>query len=244
MYLCKDTDSMLNEVLNVIQGPAACFKIQYWGVALFDNISPISILSLRFVISWMVKGNIWKKMLIYPLRAGTHFCSRPGINHQIRTKEGLFIVYVAFELDETQSDDTMREAFSDLAEHAEVCIYEADHRPTAHLWKSLLIQEGKRSLLPAAFPACLRTSGILLFHYSEKTYLNLIFTVKIHIIPARSAPSFISATTYPSRFILDMSLVISTSLNVIYHAYSLRAYMRLLPTSSEVNVYAKRPTCF
>ncbi len=49
--------------------------------------------------------------------------------------------------------DTMREAFSDLAEHAEVCIHEADHHPTAHLWKSLLIREGKGSLPSAAIPS-------------------------------------------------------------------------------------------
>ncbi|KQX45967.1 AraC family transcriptional regulator [Paenibacillus sp. Root444D2] len=154
MYLCKETDSMLNEVLNVIHGPAACFKIQYWGVnpCLFDNQPhKHSFFEVCYIING--EGEYTEKGVVYPLRAGTHFCSRPGINHQIRTKEGLLIVYVAFELDETLSDDTMREAFSDLAEHAEVCIHEADNHPTAHLWKSLLIQEGKGSLPSAAIPS-------------------------------------------------------------------------------------------
>ncbi|SDN20722.1 AraC family transcriptional regulator, L-rhamnose operon transcriptional activator RhaR [Paenibacillus sp. yr247] len=154
MYLCKDTNSMLNEVVTVILGPAACFKIQYWGVdpCLFDNQPhKHSFFEVCYIIGG--EGEYTEEGVIYPLRAGTHFCSRPGITHQIRTKNGLFIVFVAFELDETQSEDTMREAFSDLAEHAEVCMYDADHHPTALLWKSLLIREGHGSLPAAAIPS-------------------------------------------------------------------------------------------
>lgn len=153
VYLCKETRSLLNEVATVIHGPSACFKIQYWGVdpCLFDNQPhKHSFFEICYVISG--EGEYTEEGILYPLRAGTHFCSRPGIKHQIRTQKGLFILFVAFELDETQSEDTMRDAFQNLAEHAEVCLYDGDHHPTALLWKSLLIREGHGSLPVAAVP--------------------------------------------------------------------------------------------
>lgn len=153
MYLCKETNAMLNEAVTVIHGPAACFKIQYWGVipCLFDNQPhKHSFFEICYIISG--EGEYTEQGILYPLRAGTHFCSRPGITHQIRTQKGLFILYVAFELDEAQSDETMRDAFNELAEHAEVCMYDGDHHPTALLWKSLLIREEHGSLPIAAVP--------------------------------------------------------------------------------------------
>ncbi|MBP1963643.1 AraC family transcriptional regulator [Paenibacillus aceris] len=145
---------MLNEVVTVINGPAACFKIQYWGIdpCLFDNQPhKHSFFEICYVISG--EGEYTEEGTLYPLRAGTHFCSRPGITHQIRTTKGLFICYVAFELDESQSDETMRDAFNGLAAHAEVCIYDGDHHPTAHLWKSMLMREGAGTLPATAIPS-------------------------------------------------------------------------------------------
>ncbi|NOV01230.1 AraC family transcriptional regulator [Paenibacillus planticolens] len=154
MYLCKETNAMLNEIATVIHGPDACFKIQYWGVnpCMFDNQPhKHSFFEVCYVLGG--EGEYTEQGRHYSLRAGTHFCSRPGITHQIRTQKGLFIMYVAFELDESQSGETMRNAFHELSEHAEVYKDDGDQYPTAHLWKSLLIQERQGSVPAAAVPS-------------------------------------------------------------------------------------------
>lgn len=151
MYLCKETSSMLNENAIVLQGSEASFKVHYWGVVpqLFDNpVHKHSFFEVCYVLEG--EGEYTDDGIHFPLRAGTHFCSRPGVTHQIRTRDGLFILYVAFELDESLSNDSICEAFHELAEHAEVCVQEADHSPTALLWKSLLQQDGDRGTLPTA----------------------------------------------------------------------------------------------
>ncbi|MEC0230078.1 helix-turn-helix domain-containing protein [Paenibacillus alba] len=147
MYRWKETTSMLNEAVTLISGAAATFKIQYWGVdeCLFENKPhKHSFFEVCYILGG--EGVYTDAGRQFPLKAGTHFCSRPGIHHQIRTQDGLSIVFVAFELDESLSDDSMREAFGKLAEHAEVCLYEGDNHPTALLWKSLLMREDKLSL--------------------------------------------------------------------------------------------------
>ncbi|WP_436235571.1 helix-turn-helix domain-containing protein [Paenibacillus sp. LjRoot153] len=142
---------MLNEALTVIQGAEAVFKVHYWGVnpCLYDNQPhKHSFFEICYVLDG--EGQYSEEDTIYPLRAGTLFCSKPGITHQIRTEKGLNIVYIAFELDESISEDTIREAYHDLAMQGEVILYEAEDQPTVQLWLSLLIRDGHGSLPYAA----------------------------------------------------------------------------------------------
>lgn len=147
MYQYKETYAMLNEALTVIQGAEAVFKVHYWGAnpCLYDN-QPHK--HSFFEICYIMDGDglYSEEDMVYPLRAGTLFCSKPGITHQIRTEKGLNILYIAFELDETLCDDAMRETFNGLALHGDAVLYEADDVPTVQLWRSLLIREGHGSL--------------------------------------------------------------------------------------------------
>ncbi|NEW04798.1 AraC family transcriptional regulator [Paenibacillus sp. SYP-B3998] len=124
--------------------------MHYWGIVprLFDNpIHKHSFFEVCYVLEG--EGEYTDMGISYSLQAGTHFCSRPGVSHQIRTQEGLFLLYVAFEVDETQSKDTLCDAFRQLAENIESCVRQDAHNPTALLWKSLLLQEGATGNLPA-----------------------------------------------------------------------------------------------
>lgn len=147
MYLHMETFSMLNEAVSVIQGAGACFKVHYWGVepCMFENQPhKHSFFEICYILDG--EGDYAEDERIYPLRAGTMFCSKPGITHQIRTDKGLHIVYVAFELDETLCEDSMKMAFNELAEHGDICIYTSEDQPIAQLWRSLLIRDGHGSL--------------------------------------------------------------------------------------------------
>jgi AraC family L-rhamnose operon transcriptional activator RhaR len=140
---------MLNEIATFLVGSNAVFNVHYWGVVpdLPDNsVHKHSFFEVCFILGG--EGEYTDAGIHYPLRAGTHICSRPGVRHQIRTTDGLFILYVAFELDETRSDDKMLEAYRNLANDAESCVQVADDHPTSLLWKLLLLQKEESMHLP------------------------------------------------------------------------------------------------
>lgn len=151
MYQYKETYAMLNEALTVVHGAEAVFKVHYWGVdpCLYDNQPhKHSFFEICYILDG--EGEYAEEGAVYPLRGGTLFCSRPGITHQIRTETGLNIVFIAFEIDESLSEDAIREAYHDLAAQGDVVLYEANDQPTVQLWLSLLIREGHGSLPYAA----------------------------------------------------------------------------------------------
>jgi AraC family L-rhamnose operon transcriptional activator RhaR len=162
MYLCKETHAMLNEQVLLLDGEGAGFTVHYWGVnpQLFDNpVHKHSFFEVCYVMNG--EGEYTDNGITYPLRQGTHFCSKPGATHQIRTKEGLFLLYVAFELDETRSQGRFIDSFRALAEQGTVCIPSGDETPTAHLWKSMLLTE-KGNLPP---PAVMSVAHALLLSF-------------------------------------------------------------------------------
>jgi AraC family L-rhamnose operon transcriptional activator RhaR len=164
MYLYKESHTMLNESALVLSGTTACFNVHYWGVIpdLTDNpVHKHSFFEVCFVMDG--EGEYTDEGIDYPLRSGTHFCSRPGITHQIRSKKGLFLVFVAFELNESLSYEVMQDAFHYLAENGKPCVQDGHHTPTALLWKSLLIQEKETGNLPSAAVPSLAYSLVLSF---------------------------------------------------------------------------------
>ncbi|UKS24288.1 helix-turn-helix domain-containing protein [Paenibacillus sp. HWE-109] len=151
MYRWKETASMLNETAALLTGSDACFNIQYWGVdeCLLENQPhKHSFFEVCYILGG--EGEYTDADQHFALQAGTLFCSRPGIQHQIRTQLGLSIVFVAFELDDSQSNEAMGEAYRHLMDHAEVCIHEGNDHPTALLWKSLLLRNDRNSLPSSA----------------------------------------------------------------------------------------------
>ncbi|WP_372663428.1 helix-turn-helix domain-containing protein [Cohnella sp.] len=173
MYLLKESLSRLNEEAISLVGSTASFKVHYWGIypKLMDNpLHKHSFFEVCYVMDGI--GEYTDNGVFYPLAKGTHFCSRPGITHQIRTQEGLFLLYIAFEIDESKSQPSMTENFRELALSQEIWIQEDEECPTALLWKSLLLQEQDIGTLPsAAIPVvayALLQSFLTLFGKNEK----------------------------------------------------------------------------
>ncbi|XID92681.1 cupin domain-containing protein [Paenibacillaceae bacterium WGS1546] len=166
MELGNETQALLNEqATKVTAGNGAEFKIHYWGVNprhFGNSVHRHSFFEICFVLDG--EGEYSERGNDYPLRPGTHFCSRPGIDHQIRSRDGKYLLYVAFEPDERGSRDDAIEAFHALAGNGETCVYDdAGIMPASMLWKSLMLREGGRGRLS---PDALRAvAGALLLSF-------------------------------------------------------------------------------
>ncbi|MDB5084211.1 MAG: hypothetical protein JWN30_1097, partial [Bacilli bacterium] len=144
MYKYNETQLRLNHHLCVLMDHYAAFRVHYWGAnpRHFDNpLHKHSFFEVCYVLdgkgSYMDDGNE------YPLDQGSLFCSRPGTIHQIRSFEGLNLLFVAFEVDEAKSTLDVVDRFRYLTSCAKVCVHSADESPTAFLWRSLLIRENE-----------------------------------------------------------------------------------------------------
>ena len=151
MYKWRESALMLNAHATVLPGGAKAFRVHGWGVdaAHYDNpVHKHSFVEICYVMEG--EGTYTDNDVDYSLRAGTFFCSKPGVVHQIRSHSGLQLLHVAFELDEQYAAAEEVEAYRRLTEEAEVCIYDADAAATAALWRALLIPQQASQALPAS----------------------------------------------------------------------------------------------
>ncbi|RED51953.1 helix-turn-helix domain-containing protein [Cohnella phaseoli] len=163
MDIANETQALLNEqAAKVVTGNGAEFKVHYWDVVPRHYNNPVhkhSFFEICYVLEG--EGEYSENGIDYPLRAGTHFCSRPGIEHQIRSQDGMYLIYVAFEPDERSSRREAVETFRSLASSGETCVYDDGSLPSSLLWKSLMLREdGRNRLSPNALQAA--TGALLL----------------------------------------------------------------------------------
>jgi AraC-like DNA-binding protein/mannose-6-phosphate isomerase-like protein (cupin superfamily) len=149
MYLIKESLTQLNRSAVVLRNSEAAYRIHYWGINPEHYNNPVhkhSFYEVCFVLSG--SGSYLEGEVIYPLESGTFFCSKPYVTHQIISDQGMFLMYVAFDVDEAHcTKETIRQ-FRLLAEEGEVCLYNLDMSPAALLWKSLLMPSVQEHGLP------------------------------------------------------------------------------------------------
>ncbi|XOK61618.1 helix-turn-helix domain-containing protein [Paenibacillus elgii] len=129
----------LNESVPHLQNPSASFTIHYWGIdpAHFDNpVHQHSFFEICYVREG--EGMYMDGDDLFPLRKETLFLSRPGVRHQIRSKKGMFLLYVAFEVDEENTDPAIARHFRQLAVADRILITDAFANPTTLIWTALL----------------------------------------------------------------------------------------------------------
>jgi YesN/AraC family two-component response regulator len=71
------------------------------------------------------------------------FLSRPDVLHQIESEKGLFILYVAFELIESESNEEWIKIMEEAKQCSEEMIHVKEETIATLLWKSLLQQATK-----------------------------------------------------------------------------------------------------
>lgn len=150
MYLVKESLAQLNRSALYLRREQAAYRVHYWGIDPMHYSNPVHKHSF-FEICYVLQGSgdYQDGDQRYPLRAGTMFCSRPGITHQITSKPGMYLLFVAFELDESLCSEEILGRFHQLLECQHVCRYDMDNSPTVLLWRALLLSEKTGTGLPA-----------------------------------------------------------------------------------------------
>lgn len=155
MYRFRESAERLNSRISAAETGAERFFIHYWGADGRLPSNPAHKHSF-FEACYVLRGTGTYRdaEAIYELQSGVLFLSRPGVEHQITTEDGLAIVFVAFELDESGSEPQAAAAWRELERSAQPVRIDASGTPSALLWESLLTREDGRFPLPdGALPA-------------------------------------------------------------------------------------------
>lgn len=137
--LFKQANSTLNRTLSRIEQPELNIRIHYWGFMPrhYDNTEhKHSFFEACYVLTG--NGTYIEGEAEFHLHPGTLFLSRPGVQHQIRSKDGLALCYVAFEPEETASGEFYTAAFRLLAKQGNPVVTEGARQASGLLWLSLL----------------------------------------------------------------------------------------------------------
>lgn len=115
------------------------FSIHYWGVTPNHKDNPVHRHSF-FEVCYVADGEgIYAEGQIeHPLRAGTLFCSRTGVHHQIRSRSGMYLLFVAFEAIEAKSSSGMLRKLEAMRRTGRIVIADCRSSPTVLLWRALL----------------------------------------------------------------------------------------------------------
>jgi AraC-like DNA-binding protein/mannose-6-phosphate isomerase-like protein (cupin superfamily) len=135
----------LNEYVHRLNQNGTSFQVHYWGVMSKHYDNPLhkhSFFEVCFVVDG--EGTYVEDNISYPLHKNTLFLSRPEVLHQIKSEKGLFLLYVAFELIESESSEEWIRIIEAAKQSPLVVLHDSDDIPATLLWKSLLIQATKR----------------------------------------------------------------------------------------------------
>ncbi|WNQ12506.1 AraC family transcriptional regulator [Paenibacillus aurantius] len=141
---CRNASLVLNVEALTLPGNGVSFQVHYWGAqpAHYDN--PVHRHSF-FEVCYVLEGTgaylddgEW-----FELRPGTLFCSRPGIWHQIRSQEGLLLLFTAFEADSSPLSPEEKERFRKLGQTEKRVVHDAEESVSALIWRSLHLRAAR-----------------------------------------------------------------------------------------------------
>ncbi|MBK5458508.1 helix-turn-helix transcriptional regulator [Peribacillus sp. TH27] len=134
----------LNEHVHRIVQNGAAFFVHYWGVMPkhYDNLThKHSFFEVCYVVEG--RGIYIDEDCTYSIKENTMFFSRPDVHHQIKSESGLFLLYVGFELIESESSEDWEQIIEEAKKCSEVVIDVKEDTIAPLIWKSLLIQATK-----------------------------------------------------------------------------------------------------
>jgi AraC-like DNA-binding protein/mannose-6-phosphate isomerase-like protein (cupin superfamily) len=134
----------LNKFVHRIEQNGALFHVHYWG-GMPKHYNNLVHKHSFFEAHYVLDGNgfYMDDNKTYPLQANTLFLSRPEVLHQITSEEGITVVYVAFELVESESSDEWIKMIDGVKGSSQVVVNINEGTTVALLWKSLLLQATK-----------------------------------------------------------------------------------------------------
>lgn len=134
-------NAVLNDYAVNLNGSELSFYVHYWGgeKKLYTNhVHKHSFFEICYVIDGT--GTYEEGAHRLPIGPGTLFMSRPHLKHQIVSVEGLYILFVAFELIPAESSKEGLRRFRELEKSRIFCIQNAEQSPAALIWLALLKQ--------------------------------------------------------------------------------------------------------
>ncbi|MFB9274074.1 helix-turn-helix domain-containing protein [Cohnella cellulosilytica] len=136
-------NAVLNDYAETLSGSELTFYVHYWGgeKKLFTNgVHKHSFFEMCYVLDG--SGTYEEGSHRLPIGPGTLFMSRPNLKHQIVSDEGLYIVFVAFELIPAESSTEGQRRFRNLEKSRTFFLRNAESCPSVLIWLALLRQIG------------------------------------------------------------------------------------------------------
>ncbi len=134
-------NAILNDYAANLSGSELSFYVHYWGgeKKLYTNhVHKHSFFEICYVIDG--EGTYEEGLLRMPIGPGTLFMSRPHLKHQIISEEGLYILFIAFELIPSESSKDGVAAFQYLEKSRTFFIPQAENSTPVLMWFALLRQ--------------------------------------------------------------------------------------------------------
>ncbi|MCR8633026.1 AraC family transcriptional regulator [Paenibacillus radicis (ex Xue et al. 2023)] len=136
-----ESNHLLIAITNEVKGELGTFEVHYWaGNELHFSNKPHkhTFYEIFYVIAGegvYAEGNVQ-----HGLKSGTLFCSRPGIMHQIISENGLFVLFIGFEIKPASSSAELNAKYQELESSDKVICYDSHETLTVLMWKTLLHQ--------------------------------------------------------------------------------------------------------
>lgn len=140
-FYAGKSSAFLNDSAAQLECESISFQVHYWGIDPIHRDNPVHKHSF-FEICYVLygEGTYMDQESVFPLSKETMFMSRPGVRHQIRSETGMFILYVGFEVDESQSEESMILCYRQLAVSDNFILPNAGGTSSALIWLALLEQ--------------------------------------------------------------------------------------------------------
>lgn len=156
----------LNKYVTSISIYGAEFRVYYWG-GWQRHFGTKAHVHSFFEVSYVLDGTgeYQERNVSYPLAPHSLILTRPNQEHQISSEQGMYYLYFAFELKESESAKEWRHYIQDLQQQAQPVIHSQEETIHAYLWKALyqsaidvehrwkedMLKQLASNLLPAIF---------------------------------------------------------------------------------------------
>lgn len=174
----------LNKYIHCLSQNGVSFRVHYWGV-MPKHYNNLLHKHSYFEVCYVVDGDgeYIEGDCVYKLEKNKLFLSRPEVLHQIKSESGLFLLYIGFELIESESNDKWLKVMEQIKECTEFLIEVEEEASFVLLWESLLFHASKKDhlffeeiLLNTAYSLLLslleRFSRPTLYHYLNQEVSN------------------------------------------------------------------------
>lgn len=131
----------LNKYVHDISQDGVTFHVHYWGV-MPNHYNTLLHKHSFFEVCFVVdgEGEYIDHDTSYMFGKNKLFLSRPNVLHQIKSESGFSLLYIGFELVESESSEKWIKFMKHIEECNEIMVNVEEGAPFSLLWESLLLQ--------------------------------------------------------------------------------------------------------